>query len=224
MGVGTGEGFQTVRPTLLESLLLKQRGSVLAEVLDQSLRAAGVRVTTAANPYEVLAEAARAERPFRYILVGVDYFGRDDFRLLPLVRREWPEAFLVAYHSPGFEYKGELAELVGADLVLADEKGLSAFLQGLSARPSSARRRATGDVAAKAYLARPARASAGAERPAPSEVEGPAPAATEGTPPKKVPDTFFSEKVPDTFSGDQDAATRLTEEELRLLLGEEDEG
>ena len=193
-----------MRPTLLASLLLKQPGSALAEVLHQSLRAAGARVTTAANPYEVLAEAARAEHPFRYILVGVDYFGRDDFRLLPLVRREWPEAFLVAYHSPGFEYKGELAELVGADLVLADEKGLAAFLKSLSIRPASARRPATGGVQAKAYLARPARAAA------------------ERTPPKKVPDTFFSEKVPDTISGVQDAATRLTEEELRLLLGEED--
>jgi len=200
-----------VRPTLLASLLLKQPGSALAEVLERSLRAAGARVTTAATVYEVLAEAVRAEPPFRYILVGVDYFGRDDFRLLPLVRREWPEAFLVAYHSPGFQYKGELAELVGADLVLADEKGLAAFLDGLSARPSSARRPATRDAAVEAYLARPARAPAGAETLAPSEVEGPAPPATE--PPTAKP------KPP----ADQDAATRLTEEELRLLLGEEDQ-
>ena len=200
-----------MRPTLLASLLLKQPGSALAEVLDQSLRAAGARVTTATNPYEVLAEAARAEHPFRYILVGVDYFGRDDFRLLPLLRREWPEAFLVAYHSSGFEYKGELAELVGADLVLADEKGLSAFLDSLSARPASARRPAPGGVQAKAYLARPARAAAGAETPAPSEVEGPAPAATESPTAKPRP------------APDQDAAAHLTEEELRLLLGEEDQ-
>ena len=191
-----------MRPTLLASLLLKQPGSALAEVLDQSLRAAGARVTTAANPYEVLAEAARAEHPFRYILLGVDYFGRDDFRLLPLLRREWPEAFLVAYHSSGFEYKGELAELVGADLILADEKGLSAFLKSLSIRPASARRPATGDVAVEAYLARPARAPAGAETPAPAAPESPT------AKPRPAPD--------------QDAATRLTEEELRLLLGEED--
>jgi len=204
-----------VRPTLLASLLLKQPGATLAEVLDQSLRAAGARVTTATNPYEVLAEAARAEHPFRYILLGVDYFGRDDFRLLPLLRREWPEAFLVAYHSSGFEYKGELAELVGADLVLADEKGLAAFLDSLSARPASARQPATGGVAVKAYLARPARTAAGAETPAQ--------AATECAPPKKVPDTVFPEKVPDTVLGGQDAATRLTEDELRLLLGEEDQ-
>jgi len=200
-----------VRPTSLASLLLKQPGSALAEVLHQSLRAAGARVTTAANPYEVLAEAARAEHPFRYILLGVDYFGRDDFRLLPLLRREWPEAFLVAYHSSGFEYKGELAELVGADLVLTDEKGLSAFLKSLSIRlaqssrlwrPASARRPATGGVAVEAYLARPARAPAGAETPAPAAPESPT------TKPRPAPD--------------QDAATRLTEEELRLLLGEED--
>ena len=191
-----------MRPTALASLLLKQPGSALAEVLDQSLRAAGARVTTAANPYEVLAEAARAEHPFRYILLGVDYFGRDDFRLLPLLRREWPEAFLVAYHSSGFEYKGELAELVGADLVLADEKGLSAFLKSLSIRPASARRPATGGVQVKAYLARPARSAAGAETPAQAAPESP----TAKPPP----------------APDQDAATRLTEEELRLLLGEED--
>lgn len=192
-----------MRPTALASLLLKQPGSALAEVLDQSLRAAGARVTTAANPYEVLAEAARAEHPFRYILLGVDYFGRDDFRLLPLLRREWPEVFLVAYHSSGFEYKGELAELVGADLILADEKGLSAFLKSLSIRPASARRPATGGVQEKAYLARPARAAAGAETPAPAATE----------PPTAKP------KPP----AGHDAATRLTEEELRLLLGEEDQ-
>jgi len=201
-----------VRPTSLASLLLKQPGSALAEVLDQSLRDAGARVTTAANPYEVLAEAARAEHPFRYILVGVDYFGRDDFRLLPLVRREWPEAFLVAYHSPGFEYKGELAELVGADLVLADEKGISAFLESLSMRPVSARRAVPGSVQAKAYLAWPARTVAEAEKPAPSEVKGSAQAATESPTAKPPP------------APAQDAATRLTEEELRLLLEEEDEG
>ena len=192
-----------MRPTALASLLLKQPGSALAEVLDQSLRAAGARVTTASNPYEVLAEAARAEHPFRYILLGVDYFGRDDFRLLLLVRREWPEVFLVAYHSSGFEYKGELAELVGADLVLADEKGLSAFLKSLSARPTSARRPATGGVPVKAYLARPARAAAGAGRPAPDATE---PLTAKPKPP-----------------ADQDAASHLTEEELRLLLGEEDQ-
>lgn len=192
-----------MRPTALASLLLKQPGSALAEVLDQSLRAAGARVTTAANPYEVLAEAARAEHPFRYILLGVDYFGRDDFRLLPLLRREWPEVFLVAYHSSGFEYKGELAELVGADLILADEKGLSAFLKSLSIRPASARRPATGGVQEKAYLARPARAAAGAETPDPAATE----------PPTAKP------KPP----AGHDAATRLTEEELRLLLGEEDQ-
>lgn len=192
-----------MRPTSLASLLLKQPGSALAEILHQSLRAAGARVTTAANPYEVLAEAARAEHPFRYILVGVDYFGRDDFRLLPLLRREWPEAFLVAYHSSGFEYKGELAELVGADLVLTDEKGLSAFLKSLSIRPASARRPATGGVAVEAYLARPARAAAGAETPAPAATESPT------AKPRPAPD--------------QDAATRLTKEELRLLLGEEDQ-
>ena len=212
-----------MKPSGSTALLVKQPGSALAEILHQSLRAAGARVTMAANPYEVLAEAARAEHPFRYILVGVDYFGRDDFRLLPLLRRVWPEAFLVAYHSSGFEYKGELAELVGADLVLADEKGLSAFLKSLSTRPASARRPATGGVAVEAYLARPARAAAGAETPAPSEVEGPAPAAPECAPPKKVPDTVFPKKVPDTILGDQDAATRLTEDELRLLLGEEDQ-
>ncbi|MCX5649304.1 MAG: hypothetical protein NTX40_09465 [Planctomycetota bacterium] len=191
-----------MRPTALASLLLKQPGSALAEILHQSLRAAGARVTTAANPYEVLAEAARAEHPFRYILLGVDYFGRDDFRLLPLLRREWPEAFLVAYHSSGFEYKGELAELVGADLVLADEKGLAAFLDSLSIRPASARRPATGGVAVEAYLARPARTPAGAETPATAAPESPT------TKPRPAPD--------------QDDATHLTEDELRLLLGEED--
>jgi len=193
-----------VRPTALTSLLLKTRGSVLGETVDRTLRAAGARVTTADSPCRLLAEADRAEPPFRTILLGVDYFARDEFRLFPLLRREWPEAVLVAYHSPGFEHKGELAELLGADAVLADAHDLSRFLESLAVLSPAPRPRAAKTLAveAEAYLSPP---SAGRRAPAPPAPEAPVPIPTADRPPGEP------------------NRTRLTDEELRLLLGEEDE-
>ena len=192
-----------MRPIALRSLLLKVRGSVLAETVDQSLRAAGARVTTADSPCRLLAEAARAEDPFRHILLGVDWFSHDEFRLFALLRHEWPETVLVAYHSPGFGYKGELAELVGADVVLSDAGDVSRFLESLAAPARAVRPPPQAlEVEAEAYLAQSA-----TQRPA-----APHPAAGAPAP----------EPQPEPVSEEADR-TRLTDEELRLLLGEEDE-
>jgi len=205
--MGAGSEVLVVEPTALTSLLVKPGGSALAETLERSLRAAGARVTTVTNPYDVLVEVARAEGPFRHILLGVDYFGRDEFRLLPILRREWPEMVLVAYHSPGFEYKGELAELVGADLVLTGPDDISRFLEALSpASPaterSAAPRRAEAPhkVSAEAFFAKPSGRADTTTAPKP-----PAPQTADAAKPK----------------GEE--PIRLTEEELRVLLGEEDE-
>lgn len=197
-------GVFDVRPTALTSLILKMSGSLLAETVDQSLRAAGTRVTTANSPCRLLAETVRADLPFRYILLGVDWFSHDEFRLFPLLRREWPETVLVAYHSPGFGYKGELAELVGADVVLGDAHDLSHFLESLAplagaVRPPSPQAL---EVEAEAYLAQPATERQGPPKPAPR-----APASEPSVEP----------------AADRPDSTRLTAEEIRLLLGEEDE-
>ena len=204
------EGSRIVKPTALTSLLVKQRGSARAELIDQSLRAAGARVTAVDNPYEAIAEAARAQTAFRYIVLGVDYFGRDEFRILPLLHREQPETTLVAYHSPGFRYKGELSELVGADLVLADSDDVSRFLESFSARP--------------ARPEAPPVATTAPEREAPVE-----PKACLANP-MLTPDSADSQAEP-KVQNITDEPTRidgsgrqtLTEEELRVLLGEEGE-
>ncbi|MBE3070136.1 MAG: hypothetical protein IMZ55_06730 [Acidobacteria bacterium] len=85
--------------------------------------------------FDGVVEAERAPRPFRYLLVGIDFYGRNEFGLIPLVRREWPETVIVAYHSPGFEHKARIAELLGAHIILAKPDQVSAFLEGLAASP-----------------------------------------------------------------------------------------
>lgn len=204
------EGSRTVKPTALTSLLVKQRGSARAELIDQSLRAAGARVTAVDNPYEAIAEAARAQTAFRYIVLGVDYFGRDEFHIFPLLRRQWPETTLVVYHSPGFRYKGELAELVGADLVLADSDDVSRFLESFSARPArpeappveTTAPEREAPVETKAFLAKPMLTPDWADSQAEPKVQN-----------------ITDEPTRIDGSGRQ----TLTEEELRVLLGEEGE-
>jgi hypothetical protein len=109
---------------------------------------------------------------------------------------------LVAYHSPGFEHKGELAELLGADAVVADAHDLSHLLESLAVHGLAPRPRAAMALALEeeAYLAPP---SAGRKAPPAPEAPVPRPAA---------------DRLPD-----EPDRTRLTDEELRLLLGEEGE-
>ncbi len=156
------------------ALLVRQQGSRLAEVLEQSLGAAGVRVTAVASPYEAILEADRTDRHFRYLIVGVDHFGRDEYRLLPMARREWPETTVVAYHSPGFEYKGRLAELVGADVVVAGLDDISSLLEQLASPPEHAEMRPAERPEPAPEEAEPARPAAGiATAPEPTETPEP---------------------------------------------------
>jgi hypothetical protein len=224
------------------ALLVKEPGSALAEVIEQSLGAAGVRVTSVATPYEALVEVERAEHatakptggagvaigdrlsppgeagPLRIVILGVDHFGREEFRLLPLVRRQWPDLTLVAYHSPGFEYKGRLAELVGADFAIGNLDGVSCLLEGLP--PAAARGEA-----------RPVPPAAEAKK-TPGVVS---PKGPEGAPQKRHLESFSHRAdtagpVPPPAPAAQPPSPRqapdredLTEEELRLLLSEEDQ-
>jgi len=90
-------------------------------------------VTAVPTAFDGVVEAERASRPFRYLVAGIDFYGRNEFGLFPLVRREWPETVIVVYHSPGFEHKARIAELLGAHIVLATPEAVSAFLEGLAA-------------------------------------------------------------------------------------------
>jgi hypothetical protein len=200
----TLEDSTTVNAHGTATLLVKQPGSEVALALERGLRAAGLPLLVVTNPYDAVAEAARTDPPVRYLLVGVDFFDGEAFRLLPLFRREWPETTIAAYHSPGFEHKGRIAGLVGADVVLSRPDQLLTWLAKLArqerrnadrpeperaetepappARPQPARVRAT-----RPATARPAEAP-----PAPEPVEAPpaaapAPPAGETPPPREPP-------------------------------------
>ena len=114
------------------SVLVKQAGSAAAERLHQGLRDAGARVVVVPTAYDVVAHAEGAAGAVGHVLLGVDHVGAGELRLIPLVRREWPETVVVAYHSPGFEHKGRIAELVGADIVLSTADDASRFLASLT--------------------------------------------------------------------------------------------
>jgi len=123
--------------TAAVSLVVKPAGPA-GELLVQGLRAAGLRVAVVPTVFDAVAEAQRAGDALAYLIVGVDYFGPGEFRLFPLVRREWPGATLVACHSPGFEYKGRVAELVGADVVVCGMEEISRFIESLAPAQAAA--------------------------------------------------------------------------------------
>jgi len=118
----------------LTSFFVQQAGSAAGEALLNGLRAAGFRVVTVRTVWDVVVEIERAGGA-RFLVSGIDSFGRDEFRLFPLVRREWPKTVIVAYLNPGFEHLGHIAELVGADVVLASLRDVSAFINGLAPGP-----------------------------------------------------------------------------------------
>jgi hypothetical protein len=236
-----------VKQSVVDALILKQPGSLLGDLLDQGLSAAGLHVIRVATPYDVVVEAERAAVPFRLILLAVDHFGREEFRLLPVIRREWPGAQVAAYHSPGFEHKGLLADLMGADAVLAGPEDVARFLEALAPRaaqpaagpapeaarppdtplapppggtPRAARRAPEGDAFGTNLDEAPApQAAPSAEppRPAPRDVGA---QAVEETP--RVPPLAASAPVaPPPAPSELETTVELTEEELRLLLGQE---
>jgi len=127
------EDDSDVSTTASVSVLVKQAGSAVAETLHHGLRDAGLHVVVVPTAYDVVVEAERAPGTVAHVVLGVDHLGPGEFRLMPLVRREWPETVVVAYHGPGFEYKGRIAELVGADIVLSTAEDVSRFLAGLTA-------------------------------------------------------------------------------------------
>lgn len=127
------EDRRTVNAHGTATLLVAQPGSEMADALAEGLRAAGRPVTVVTNPLDSVAEAVRADPPLNCLVVGVDFFDDEAFRLLPLFRREWPDTTIVAYHGRGFEHKGRIAGLVGADVVLSRPAHLLEFLGGRKA-------------------------------------------------------------------------------------------
>jgi hypothetical protein len=134
------ENVPAVNATARVSFLVGRADAKTAQAILQGLPAAGVRVAAIPTAWDVVVEMERA-RGARYLFLGVDYFGRDEFRLIPLVRREWPDTVVIALASAGFEHQGRLAELVGADVVLTSLDGILAFVNGLApgAPPSEPR-------------------------------------------------------------------------------------
>jgi len=275
------------RPTVnrhgTATLLVKQPGSEMAHALERGLRAAGISLTVATTPYDAVTEAARADPSPAYLLVGVDFFDAEAYRVLPLFRREWPSTTIVAYHSPGFEHKGRLAGIVGADVVVSRPEQLLTFLGEVSREPQTqppAPSRApmkrpakpppapaappsaaapppapVAPVTAGAPLSdlppqpqpsqttgpapsaapqpseaqRPTAPSAPAERPArrpPAPAAAPAPADSDVTPfvpPPAVDETENLDGDEALTEGRIIGTVELTDEELRILLGEDDD-
>jgi len=259
------EQVNSMNPAAPISLLVKHCGAAAGELLDRGLRAAGLLVVVAPTVYDAVIEAERATGSLRHLICCVDYFGRDDFRLFRLVRREWPKTVIVAHYSPGFEYKGRLAELVGADVILGCLEDIANFVEGLapSAAPTEpepsrplagvsqaiAALRSTAPVAAAPKPA-PPHPTAPVEPPArpapeppppPSAPTGlpptaayqhlardpePPPAANASSPPPSAPPAEVKPAAPppdddEWVEGDVIGTVELTEDELRLLLGEE---
>jgi len=175
------------------SLVVKPAGPP-GEALDQALRAAGFLVRVAPTVFDAVTEAQRAGGVLKYLFVGVDHWGPREFRLLPLVRREWPATSIVACHSPGFAYKGRLAELIGADAVLGSTEEILQFVEGIEASAELApapEEASIPEPAAQTVEPPPAaeaEASALAEAPPPVPVAAPpAPAQTDAAPPQARP-------------------------------------
>ena len=258
-------GVRAVNATASTALLIKQQGSATGEVLDRGLRAAGHRLVAVTTAYDGVVEAGRAPRPFGHLLVGIDFYGRNEFGLLPLVRREWPETVIVAYHSPGFGHKARIAELLGAHIILATPDQVSTFLEGLAAGamasagpgPFFAATQASRQLGAEpespappAAMPREAAAEDGVrplvladdtpppaprlqdvagreEPPEPVQpVHGRAPEEDKEEAWRKPPDAHEPMPVNDDdplAKGRVIGTVELTEEELRLLLGEDEE-
>ena len=226
-------------------VLLKPAGPA-GEALQQALDAAGLRVLVVPTVFDVVAEAERAGEALRYLFVGVDFWSPSEFRLLPLVRREWPGVTVVACHSPGFEYKGRVAELVGADAVLCGIDEMVPFAEGLAAaaRPD-APREAAPEPAAPAPLAKaeavsveiPPPPAPPADKPPASPLQSiplvqpqpPRPASAPPAdrappaPPQDAESDVADEPVESGIDGEVIGTIELTEEELRLLLGEDED-
>ena len=219
------------RPTTLSALLLRHADSLLADELERGLWAAGVRVTAVPSVYDAVVEGERAGAAFDYLILGVDRFGKDEFALVPFARREWPHTAIAAYHSPGFRYKASLAELMGADHILADADDIQGFLEGLSPEGPATWGPAPALTAEEAaFLA--ASAADRAEVIAPEAPTPPQPGAGPSAPtrtPREAPDreikpaTAPRAAAPSTGdTGEADEPVELTEDELRILLGEEE--
>lgn len=233
------------------SLLVKPAG-LEGEALEKALRDAGFSVRIAPTVFDVVTEAHRAGGALKHLFVDVDHWGPAEFRLLPLVRREWPATTIVACHSPAFAYKGRLAELAGADAVLGSTEEILQFVEGLAApaepapAPPSLKQAPVSEAVAETVEPPPAPPQAGSPPPSPEAARPPAsplqsipmiqpptrPPEPASAPPADRPapappgsvepgdENLASE---DGAEGEVIGTIELTEEELRMLLGEDEE-
>jgi hypothetical protein len=253
----TLEVTSAMSPVASGCLLVGSSGLPLGEALKKSLRAAGVRVTESSTVFDAVIEAERAAGAIGCLIVGVDWFGQQEFRLFPLVRREWPRMLIVAWHSPGFDYKGRLAEIIGADVVLGSTEDVSQFVEDLvesPPAPATPAPPAAPEAPSKVVLPDPqvscaadvSQSIAALRRPAPQAepkakppydlaalkaavVEEPVPVAEAKpetsplpSPSPVAPAALETNLAPgdELLEGEVVGTIELTEEELRLLLGE----
>ena len=254
-------------------LFVRPAASAMSDAIQDGLRAAGLRATVVSNIFDAVVEAEHAARghagsparAFTHAIVGVDHSGQQDFRLFPLLRREWPETLIVAFHSPGFDYKGRLAELLGADVVLGNAADVAEWAKSLVStaggppaaqieppdRPAPEPPAQTPSTdsppsAAYQYLTRapePPQPTAPVHKPplaqassaAPTEVKPAAPgprltpaaeavaALLKSLPHRFSPKPAHPPARDELAGGDVIGTIELTEDELRLLLGEEED-
>ena len=219
----------------------------MSDAIQDGLRAAGLNAAVVSNVFDAVVEAehaaqAQAGSPARaltHAIICVDHFGQQDFRLFPLMRREWPETLIVAFHSPGFDYKGRLADLLGADVVLGSTADVAEWAKSLV--PAAGEIRPT-PTAPAAPVEPPARLAP--EPPPPPPLSAPtglspaaayqylahAPALPSESPPTAALPAAQSKTRPGEPAADDEwvegnviGTVELTEDELRLLLGEEKE-
>jgi len=99
----------------LKCLFIQQCASDLGRRLLDELRGADGRIALVRSPHEALARMVRSREGFDALFVGVDYFGKEDYRLFTWVKRQWPDVAVVTYASEGFRHKCTVAEMLGAD-------------------------------------------------------------------------------------------------------------
>ncbi|MDP6380398.1 MAG: hypothetical protein QF662_03540 [Phycisphaerae bacterium] len=97
----------------------------MADQLLAELDRRGARITRVGSLYEAVAKLLCADKPFDALFVGVDFFGKEEFRLFPLLKKRWPALTAVTYASGGFRHKCSLADILGADARCLSAKQLA---------------------------------------------------------------------------------------------------
>ena len=215
-------------------LLVRPAASAMSDAIQDGLRAAGLDAAVVSNVFDAVVEAEHAAqgqagspaKALTQTIVCVDHFGQQDFRLFPLMRREWPETLIVAFHSPGFDYKGRLAELLGADVVLGSAADVAEWAKSLVPAAGEPPARPAPEPPPSPPPSAPTGLPPAAAYQYLAQAPEPPPAANASSPPPSAPPAEVKPAAPppdddEWVEGDVIGTIELTEDELRLLLGEE---